>query len=326
MLTQILSLLFPFKMNIPRDHHILPEAFTKRFTNSEGKIFKLKHKDPYSHVSRPLDPAAVGYERDFYLRKTPNGGIPEEIEDALYVEKVVNWSYENDICKFFGLLDTGIQRLTIDQKQRISEIMVHLRMRNDFVRKAFENTEETIQKIKAVYRDQILSNPNLTPVYKGFTMNDEQLSRISNFLKKIQPREVHIGLMSSNHRGELTSAAPELAAKKVSCEWAILTAGESENFILSDNVGLLYDKNSSIPPMSGEFLFFFPLSSKKYLRMHNSTQVLSEEELTIVRHSILSKEEVYEFNKWAISNSINEIFAPTREILEDVKAGKYGFI
>lgn len=304
-----------------KDHHIIPQVFLKKFTNVNGQLFRLKVRQPFAHARKPFFPAAVGYEKNYYKVDQFYFDLSSDVVDPLYVENTLNQSYEGDFLELWKILENETPTISMDEKIRLSDIIIHLRTRTKYVRNAVfdEAGNKKLQdSFKKNFTDLALEGENYE-LYKGLLKNSDAMDDLDTLMfAQRTPKDLHNTFLINNSLQPETRHREIMIEKHVNSVWTVLTCENDHQFILSDNPGFLQTEKG-YAPMAGPFEFIFPINSRKYLHMKHYGYSIQNTDIQKVLYEKAPTETVTLFNSLVAWNCVDDIYASNSDHLQKVK-------
>lgn len=308
-------------MGKARKHHIVPQCLLRKFTNSDGRLARLKFKVDYEKAGKLFYPTQICYKEDFYRIQNKSLGL-----DSFLIEELVNPIYENDLNRCWKVFEDDTPSVSLVWKQRVREIIIHLMSRSEFIRASVftgDGRERLIDSFKKNWMEDLrneLINPMARDLYKGFLQSPESLD---SFAREVYPEE-HAGLLHSTFLLDQEFSSDTAPKGKVldmfiNGLWTIHTAVSDHEFILSDKVGMFFSASNSKLPLTGPFNFYFPVSSSKYLQIyydgHNQPYGIQRR----LYFATAQPQHVRSMNISVVANAFAEIYASRGELLEEAR-------
>lgn len=305
----------------PKKQHILPKVYLKHFLNEDGQIFYCKIKDELkSKKIKSTGLGGIAYKNQFY---NLTEGILDDItndKDELFVETKVNQYYENKIVKYWPFFQTRIKSLTIDDKHQIASIILHLKLRNEFIRNLVFNqsnlpelVESSILELREISQHDRSALKNIDEYYE--LLYDVLLSHF----QELGPAGMHNTFLVNSLYGEVTDARKAVLWRLVQGSWTVLEVDAPLSFIVSDNIGLPRSYDNKIN-FEGKFDFFLPLNAQQCLRISKSTEEITLPNLIKLNYIVLDEKELRNINMLAAESSVLEIFGSSQEIIDKTRA------
>jgi len=192
----------------PKKQHILPRVYLKNFLDKDSQIFYCKIKDELrSKTVKSTGLGGVAYKTKFYnLTKGILNDISDD-KDELFVEKIVNQHFENKILKYWPYFQNRTKSLTVDDKHQIARIIIHLKLRNEFIRNLVFNQQDLPQLVKASITELRAMSENRMEILGSIDTYEKLLSDIllSHF-QELGPSGMHNSFLIDSLYGEGTDA------------------------------------------------------------------------------------------------------------------------
>jgi len=305
--------------NDPLRHHILPQVYLRGFQDQKGVLWACNLKTPYKAKIRKTSANGVCYQPNYF--KIPN---PEIKGNELIVEKFINHSFENDIPKYFGLLNSTNKVLSLDQKYRIAEIILHLKIRNTFVRDTIFDPKLLTSILREI-ADSFKSNPDVETITAAHSIGES----VDSYMDMVEPYVLDKTLQEGgavshnefilnqfNGRSEFKNAT---LWKIIQGKWTVYTYKSGDKFLVSDNPGVsVINKRCYHLAFDGKFEFIFPINSKQILCITRS-KFSDLDALTSLSHGTLDEYEFNKINSATAANANKEVFAENESIIEKTR-------
>lgn len=308
-------------MSKAKKHHIVPECLLKKFANVEGRLTRLKFKETYETAGKLFYPAQIGYREDFYRIQDEFTGF-----DSLLVEDFVNTSYENDLNRCWANFENDISTVSLTWKRRMSEIMIHLMSRSEFVRNGVftgDGRKGLIDSFKKNWMEDLKQgslNPMALELYATFLQRPDELEKFANeVFPSDKAQFLHSMFLLDHEKSPRTSNKEKVVNMFINGFWTIHKAVSGQEFILSDRVGMFYNTSSSKLPLTGAFNFYFPISSSKYLQIDYYGQ---DQPYGVQRKLYFAKAEqqhVLSMNTTVMANALSEVYGTHGQLLEETR-------
>ena len=163
----------------PKKHHILPKVYLKHFLNEDGQLFFCKIKDPVkSEQIKPTGLGGIAYKNGFYNVKP---GILIDIssdKDEWCVETQINQHYEEKIVKYWPFFQSRPDSLSVDDKHQIATIILHLKLRNEFIRNLVFNQRNLPELVSSSIANLEEMSQNDPDALKNIDKYDELLHHV----------------------------------------------------------------------------------------------------------------------------------------------------
>ncbi len=251
------------------DSHIVPKTYLKNFTQSNGKLFRLKKDNSVSPKIRNVHPSEICYKRGFY-----------QLSNAIPFNKTITYDsniledrgflYENKLAKLIAKLLRPTEQLAIEEAYELATIFVDIKMRNSFVREHSYSSENIAMSIDNILAEQ--NRETLLPIAEKAGVPFEQVKYFTEGMKrewltnKDIPKELHN--LSLLRNKEHPSSTRQLVYNKLAWgQWIVFRTTLNDQFITSDNPGYCKDQENRIhnTKFGGDCEFFFPLDPYHYL-------------------------------------------------------------
>ena len=302
-------------------HHILPEVFLKKFTRQDGQMHRLKIDVPWGNAKAAFFTSAIGYKKDYYEIIDEDDNIFAQVSDNLYVENTVNQYFENSFNTFWPLLEASRSVLSIEEKTKLTEIIVHLRLRNQNIRnKVFsgQGISNLHNDFKNNARKDIQENSSFDP-YRGLRQTEQIMEYFANtILNHRNGGNLHNRFLADTHLKK-SSHREFVIQKHVQSHWTILLATEPNVFILGDNPGLI--KNApGHEALRGPFEFIFPINSSRCLYTYHDGDQALQNIPTELSYMQASETLVSQYNEQSVWDASEYIYGKCSSTLEKSKA------
>ena len=293
-----------------------------KIINKEEEIFicKIKKSQYYDKV-RKTSVRGIAYQNDYYkIDSLPWDDLGND-EKAYIVEKRINQSFENDIPKYWKLFSESNNSISINEKYRIVQIILHLKLRNPFIRNDLYTKEKLGEildlessEIKNISDDSwIQRKEELGEAYESYI--DFVFDLWKAAIAEKGGRVLHNRILAYTDIKE-TKAKSNAIWKLVQSNWTILET-KSHPFIVSDNPGFTIVGNQVYNLMiSGKFEFYFPINSSKILRVGNRKNTIDLESLTEITHEYINEERVLHLNNQTMLHANLEIYSDNKFSIE----------
>lgn len=316
-----------------QDQHYVPQAYLKRFLNSNDKVFRLPKQisKPPTQV-KEFSPAATGYLPNFYVVKDEIQLLKRGLEDVNHIEKHLAAHQDAQCSK---LLDQLVNARALPIKDAFESLLLILSfkernpvLRNDLADKAIarEVYESNFYKLEVKFRElRATSFSHLTD--KEF---DDHLADTKT---QMYARIEHENFATNAHNEHLLSffdsgdtLVHHIARALLDWKWFLYEVPASTPFITSDNPGFTTDRMAQPHNLgfSEAVGFCFPLSpihclaivnefdrepapSAEYKRIH---RLIPEAEwITIVNKStyVISYKFIYSSNQTPLISTWHDL-------------------
>lgn len=302
-----------------RKNHVVPATYYRNFRDEKNNIFACKVKEKYVASVRTTSENGIAYLEDYYkLDPVPWDNLGNK-DNSKFVEKGINQSFETEMPYLWQLLVSGNRMISIRDKYRIVEVILHLKYRNPYIR----NTLYTPEILSNIFEMEAASlkesdDPELLSRKETFGENFDAYIILEMW--KSQLAEKGPGLLHNRSlvwREEVdTDNRIAAISKMVLSDWCILET-ESDPFITNDNPGvsiineIVYNFTAI-----GDFEFFFPLTSKKLLCIQRRKDLINSTPLSYLNNKIISAKDVKLLNNQVALYANMEIYGSDRSVVK----------
>ncbi len=310
-------------MGDPVDQHITPKALLSKFTNSERRLYRINKKFPERGIGKPFFPKGIGYEPHFYTIQNKDSPIYDLKEDPYYVENVVNHSYEDDINKFWSIFESDQRYIWLGEKRRVSEILVHLRVRGPVIRNLLES-EGGFEYIAQAIKNDIKSGRNFESnefeIYRPLIHNPNFDKRFTALLSEnLTGKDLHNQFLADRHLAHDDANKEFLVDRHMNSHWSIIRASGGKRFILPDTIGYVRNRETSMP-MIGQHEWIFPLSGQMCLYMDSPGGKLMEDAKMRLRYVDGSDELIIYLNSLLFEGASDYAYGFKEDLLNSIAA------
>jgi len=305
--------------NEPVKHHIIPQTYLRNFQDNDGNLFACKIQSDYKARIRKTSAAGECFEPNYYKISEP-----ENPGEELIVEKIINQSFERDIPKYFSLLTSGSSEISIADKCRIAEIIIHLKMRNPFVRELVFKPE-VLTAIMDLTATDFKTNPDEEVIAAAESIGlstDEYLD-----LVKIPAliRTNRDGGAAAHNEFIINQAQNNSIFKSsnlwrmVQGEWRICSFPDGLKVLTSDNPGVSITGGQSFQiSFEGKFEYIFPISPNVLLSISKPGEI-DLASLRTLKKVTITAEELSKVNSAIAVNANEQIYADNHDVIDKTR-------
>lgn len=238
--------------NNPRAHHVVPESYLERFTDSSGFLHVYDRTGDKKYKTRPDN---VMHQRDYYRQEW----APKGVDPNVFEKKLGEW-LENSAKNTIDQLISDSPNLT---EQQGSEFLLYLELQRIKVPR---------QSVMAttLMRDTImkLAPPDLTAA--------------------VGTGQIQLTINKSARFHYMRMMLKQLIPWFAAMEWEIVTADGGSSFITTDSPVSLFNVACLPPAEPGMALagtkVLFPLTSKQLLILQHPSSLRSRPPLEVLPH------------------------------------------
>lgn len=297
---------------VAEKQHYVPEVYLKHFTR-KGQFFSSTPKLEHYNKPKKKYPSQVCYLPDFYeFTKANENSLKRLIESKAF-------AYENkDLANTFSIIDRKSAFISRSNYKKLIHIYLSLKHRNLYMRNLFLNYESTESL------DQLINE------YRPFRDTIEHLAKkpFDEFMGQIKKsilEDPYFGELA-HHQAILRHASgtnePVNDARKVLTKLRIHVfepLNKDDFFVTSDNPGFtIVDKNKVFNTNYGRFdAVGFPITPKRLLFLAHRDNHHNLEVRRSIHYLKIQSDKVFEMNECSTFNSMNNIFCPNQEYLDE---------